>query len=64
MRRVDTGHGLAALAVALTFGAGVAAGATEPPARLLVLGIDGMDPSLLQQLIDAGRMPNFARLAE
>ena len=31
--------------------------------RVLVLGIDGMDPVLLSGLMDAGRMPTFARLA-
>lgn len=31
--------------------------------KLIVLGIDGMDPQLLQQFMDAGKMPNFAKLA-
>jgi len=31
--------------------------------RVLVLGVDGMDPVLLQDLFDAGEMPNFARVA-
>ena len=31
--------------------------------RLIVLGIDGMDPVLLQEFIHEGRMPNFAKLA-
>ena len=30
---------------------------------IFVLGVDGMDPVVLQRLMDAGRMPNFARLA-
>ena len=33
-------------------------------ARALVLGFDGMDPKILRGLMDAGRMPNFTRLAE
>lgn len=37
--------------------------ASEKAPRLLVLGIDGMDPVLTQQLLDEGKMPNFARLA-
>jgi predicted AlkP superfamily phosphohydrolase/phosphomutase len=31
--------------------------------RVLVLGVDGMDPALLRELIDAGRMPALARVA-
>ncbi|MCC7262161.1 MAG: alkaline phosphatase family protein [Candidatus Latescibacteria bacterium] len=50
---------LAALVVALA-----SCREPAPPApRLFVLGIDGMDPQILAHLIDAGRLPNFARLA-
>jgi predicted AlkP superfamily phosphohydrolase/phosphomutase len=31
--------------------------------RLIILGIDGMDPALLHRFIGEGKMPNFARLA-
>jgi predicted AlkP superfamily phosphohydrolase/phosphomutase len=31
--------------------------------RCIVLGIDGMDPSLATQFMRAGRLPNFSRLA-
>jgi predicted AlkP superfamily phosphohydrolase/phosphomutase len=31
---------------------------------MVVLGIDGLDPVLLQQFIDEGRLPNFAALAK
>jgi predicted AlkP superfamily phosphohydrolase/phosphomutase len=31
--------------------------------RLYILGIDGMDPKLLKNLMDAGRMPNFSKVA-
>ena len=34
-----------------------------PAKKLIVLGIDGMDPQLLRQFLDAGKMPNFAALA-
>ncbi|NQU42094.1 alkaline phosphatase family protein, partial [bacterium] len=37
-------------------------GATAP--KMLILGIDGMDPVLLQQYVSEGRMPNFQRLIE
>jgi len=33
------------------------------PKKLIVLGIDGMDPLLLRQFMDAGKMPHFAALA-
>ncbi len=32
--------------------------------KVLVLGIDGMDPVLLEELMAKGEMPNFARLAK
>ncbi len=32
--------------------------------KVLVLGIDGLDPVLLEELMAKGEMPNFARLAE
>jgi len=31
--------------------------------RLIILGVDGMDPQLLRQFIREGKMPNFAKLA-
>jgi predicted AlkP superfamily phosphohydrolase/phosphomutase len=31
--------------------------------KLIILGIDGMDPDLLQRFISEGKMPNFAKLA-
>jgi predicted AlkP superfamily phosphohydrolase/phosphomutase len=30
--------------------------------KVMVLGIDGMDPKLLQTFVDQGRMPNFKAL--
>jgi predicted AlkP superfamily phosphohydrolase/phosphomutase len=32
--------------------------------KLIILGIDGMDPQLLKQFIRQGKMPNFAKLAQ
>ncbi len=43
---------------------GTAAAAAKPAKKVLVLGIDGMDPRLLQQFVDAGAMPNFKRFME
>ncbi len=41
---------------------GTAGGADSTRKRVLVLGIDGMSPVLLNDYVAAGRMPNFARL--
>jgi predicted AlkP superfamily phosphohydrolase/phosphomutase len=32
--------------------------------KLIILGVDGMDPQLLKQFMQERRMPNFSRLAE
>ncbi|MBM3320492.1 MAG: alkaline phosphatase family protein [Candidatus Eisenbacteria bacterium] len=32
--------------------------------RVIVLGLDGLDPTLMQRLIDTGRAPNFKKLQE
>lgn len=32
--------------------------------KLIILGIDGMDPDLLMKFMSEGKMPNFARLAQ
>ena len=37
---------------------------TNPARRVIVLGIDGMDPALVRQFIADGRMPNAARLMQ
>jgi len=53
------------LAAALGISRSVIRG-TESPAphhKLIILGIDGMDPLLLRQFIAAGEMPHFAALA-
>ncbi len=39
------------------------AGATDAP-KVLCIGFDGMDPQLLQGLVDEGKMPHFAELLE
>ncbi|MDY7109964.1 MAG: alkaline phosphatase family protein [Planctomycetota bacterium] len=33
------------------------------PRRVIILAFDGLDPGLTRQLMDAGRMPNFRRVA-
>ena len=49
-----------AAVVATSCGAGTAVNVER---RVIVLGIDGMDPTLLQTFIDSGHLPNFQRLA-
>ncbi|MGI9308740.1 MAG: alkaline phosphatase family protein [Gammaproteobacteria bacterium] len=39
-------------------------GAIAEPRRMVVLGIDGMDPTLLQGFIDEGYAPNLEKLAQ
>lgn len=40
------------------------AGDERRAGRTVVLGFDGMDPAIAQRWMDAGRLPNFKRLAE
>jgi len=50
--------------MAATLAVGVTACSDRPPApRLLVLGLDGMDPHILTRLMDLGRMPHLQALA-
>ena len=64
MKRFATAM-LAALASAALCSCG--SGRDEGPnggARLLFVGMDGMDPVLLRRFMDKGKLPNFKRLAE
>ncbi len=54
----------AALLLTLALLPGATPASDEAPKRLLVLGIDGMDPVLLQRYMDQGRMPNFQAFAQ
>ncbi len=36
--------------------------ARAPKKKVLVMGVDGLDPKLLQQFMDAGDLPNFRKL--
>ncbi|MDF1798387.1 MAG: alkaline phosphatase family protein [Planctomycetota bacterium] len=55
-----------AAGLALVFGA--CGGGEEPPLDpvdpVVVIGIDGVDPLILADLLEAGRLPNFARFAD
>ena len=51
-------------ALIATLGAFGCGGGGAEGKKVIVLGIDGMDHGLLEQFIDDGRLPNFARLAK
>jgi hypothetical protein len=34
----------------------------RPARRVLLIGVDGADPGILERLIGEGRLPHFARL--
>jgi predicted AlkP superfamily phosphohydrolase/phosphomutase len=53
---------LAGAAVALVLLTGCPTGSTPAGKRLLVIGVDGMDWGLTEELIAAGRLPALARL--
>ena len=58
-----------ALLLALGVAAAAAACSTREPQRqysqkLVIIGFDGMDPDLLKQWMEAGRLPTFKKLAE
>ncbi|MFH1739100.1 MAG: alkaline phosphatase family protein, partial [bacterium] len=48
--------------IALFFLLGFLSGIPAEAKKVLVLGIDGMDPKLLQKFVGEGVMPNFQRL--
>jgi predicted AlkP superfamily phosphohydrolase/phosphomutase len=55
------------VAIALAFGfaaCGSRAKSSGYTQKLVIIGFDGMDPDLLKQWIDAGRLPTFKRLVE
>jgi predicted AlkP superfamily phosphohydrolase/phosphomutase len=37
---------------------------TDAPGKLIVIGIDGMDPVIAERMMGAGELPNFERLAQ
>lgn len=63
MKRMTPLQRLLIVAGALTV---LASGCSRPEPgepRLLLIGMDGMDPVLLQQYMDDGKLPNFEKLA-
>lgn len=55
---------LCALLPALFLSCERARGGSAAGKKLIILGIDGMDPELLTKFMAEGKMPNFARLAQ
>jgi len=53
---------LAATAAGLPFSGCSSKGGSDR--KVIVLGLDGLDPTILQFMIDSGRAPNFKKLAE
>jgi predicted AlkP superfamily phosphohydrolase/phosphomutase len=60
--RVRSGQALAAVVALLLVVAGCGQRRAEGP-RVIVLGFDGLDYDVTRQMISAGKMPAFARLA-
>jgi predicted AlkP superfamily phosphohydrolase/phosphomutase len=50
------------LALLIFFSGGLVSGPAAP--KVIILGIDGMDPRLLSEFLDEGIMPNFRKLIE
>jgi predicted AlkP superfamily phosphohydrolase/phosphomutase len=48
--------------VAILLSCRSAPASSEASRRLIILGIDGMDPQLLRRFISEGKLPNFAKL--
>jgi predicted AlkP superfamily phosphohydrolase/phosphomutase len=57
------GAAVLALAVAIALGAGCGRRREADAPRVIVLGFDGLDYEVTRQLIEAGKLPAFARLA-
>ncbi len=55
---------LATVLLAAGTGVALASTGTGTPPGVFVVGVDGMDPVILERLIEAGEMPHFARLRD
>ena len=53
---------LAIVAVLGTLWGGAAPAGPVSPARMIVLGVDGLDPKLMAELLTRGDLPNIRRL--
>ncbi len=55
---------LCALGTGMLLSCQRARGGTSASRKMIILGIDGLDPDLLTKFMAEGKMPNFAKLAE
>lgn len=53
-----------AVAVCLASAGQLSAAHAQPTQRVIVLGFDGADPDVCQEMMDAGKLPNLKKLAE
>jgi predicted AlkP superfamily phosphohydrolase/phosphomutase len=53
----------ALILLAAALSAGAASAGSGHPARMVILGVDGMDPKVLEQFMREGVVPNLSRLA-
>ncbi len=63
-RSLRTLPALTVAAAVVAAGCGGGGAAAAPGTRVVVLGFDGMDYALTRRLLDEGKLPNLARLAE
>lgn len=63
-RRRFLKNAAAAGAAPMAFGAPAIGASRRGPSKIIVMGVDGMDPALTRKLIKAGRLPNCAKLAK
>ena len=54
----------AVLGISFVVSAVQAQEAKGPASKVILIGVDGMDPRLSERLMDQGRLPNFARLRQ
>jgi predicted AlkP superfamily phosphohydrolase/phosphomutase len=60
---VHTSVRLTIILIVAGFGASLCAAAPAAPPRVVVLGFDGADPKLVEQLMQEGKLPNLSKLA-
>jgi len=52
------------LLAVLIIGGRMVSGSPNNKKKVIILGIDGMDPAITERLLNAGRLPNFAALSK
>ncbi len=66
MRRINRRTLAAAASVVLlaVVAAVLVTSSARRPSRVIVLGIDGLDPATIDLLMSEGKLPNFARMRQ